>query len=61
MEFLKVFCNINPKEILKNQMKFKQDVGEIKIWKSKFKIKRSNKCYIECWFFFWFKRKYYWF
>ena len=39
--------NIIPKEVLKNQINFKPDLGEIKKRKSKFKIKRSNKSYTE--------------
>ena len=36
--------NINPKEVLKNQINFKSDLGEIKKRKSKIKIRRSYKC-----------------
>ena len=40
--------NINPKDVLKNQINFKLDLGEIIKRKFKFKIKRSNKCYTKC-------------
>ena len=36
--------NINPKEVLKDQISFKSGLGKIKKKKSKIKIKRSNKC-----------------
>ena len=39
--------NINPKEVLK----FRSDLGEIKKKKSRFKIKRPNKCNTK-WIFF---------
>ena len=39
--------NINPKEVLRDQINFKSDLGEIKK-KSKTKVKRSNKCNTKC-------------
>ena len=39
--------NINPKEVLKYQINFKSDLGEIKR-KSKIQIKRLNKCNTKC-------------
>ena len=38
--------NINPKEVLKNQINFKSDSSEIK--KIKITIRRSNKCNTKC-------------
>ena len=49
--------NMNPKEVLKNQINFKSDLGEIKKRKTKFKIKISNKCDKKCGELFRFKRK----
>ena len=40
--------NVNPKQIFKNEINFKSDLGDSKKWKSKFKFKRSNKCYRKC-------------
>ena len=51
----------NPKEFIKDQTKFKSDLGEIKKEIKKIKIKRSNKCNTKCSKFFWFKWKSYWF
>ena len=51
-------CNINPKEVLKYQIKFKSDLGEMKK-EIKIKIGRSNKCNTKFSKFFWFKRKKY--
>ena len=39
--------NINPNEVLKDQINFKSDVGVIKKGR-KIKIKRSNKCNLKC-------------
>ena len=36
--------NINPKEVLKNQLNFKSDLGGIKKSKSKIKNRKLNKC-----------------
>ena len=41
--------NINPKEVLKNQINFKSDLGEIK---KKMQTRKSNKCNTKCWNFF---------
>ena len=40
--------NINPKEVLKNQINFESDLSKIKTWKSQIKIRRSNKCNTKC-------------
>ena len=50
--------NINPKEVLKYQIKFKSELGEMKK-EIKIKIGRSNKCNTKFSKFFWFKRKKY--
>ena len=43
--------NINPNEVLKDQINFKSDIGEIKKVR-KIKIKRSYKCNLKCSKFF---------
>ena len=52
-------ANVNPREVSKNQIDFKSDLGEIKKRKSKIKIRRSNKCNKKCSKLFWFIRKNY--
>ena len=49
--------NINPKEVLKDQMNFKSDLVELK--KRKYNIRRSNECNTKCSKSFWCKRKNY--
>ena len=52
--------NLNLKEVLKDQIKFKSDLRKIKK-EIQIKIRRSNKCNTKCWKLFLFKRKKYWF
>ena len=40
--------NINPKEVLKDQINFKSDLGKTKKRKCKIMIKISNKCDTKC-------------
>ena len=50
--------NVNRKEVLKNQIDYKSDLGKKKK-KSKIKIRRSNKCHKKFSICFLFKRKNY--
>ena len=49
--------NINPKEVLKNQINFKSDLGEIKKGNPNLQSERSNKFNTKRQKKFWFKRK----
>ena len=40
--------NLNPREVLKNQIDFKSDLGEIRKGNPKSKFKRPNKCNTQC-------------
>ena len=52
--------NINSREVIKDQINFKSDLGEIiKKRNKKIKIKRLHKCNTKCSKLFWFQRKNY--
>ena len=60
MELLKDLSNINPKEVLKGQISFKSDLGEINKWNPKSKSEDQIKRYTKCWKLF-LREKSHWF